>query len=46
VFAFYGSFFASVRKEEKENKANEQLFEGSYFQTWYVFSPDMLAPAQ
>jgi len=46
------------KDEEKEGrekkKENEQLFEGLYFrngwrnllQIWYVFSPDMPAPAQ
>ena len=39
---------------EKKRKRNECLFEGLYFKNgwrdllhiWYVYSPDMLAPAQ
>jgi len=56
TFACYGSFLQVCEKKKKtqKTKENERLFEGLYFrngwrdllQIWYVFSPDMPAPAQ
>ena len=43
-------FFASVRKEEEKEKKMSNFLKayisGDLLQIWYVFSPDMPAPAQ
>jgi len=54
AIAFWGSFLQVCEKKKKKNEENEWLYEGLYFrngwcdllQIWYVFSPNMPAPAQ